>query len=311
LTHAGATVGLIVNPLAGSDMRRLNAPAGHTSNAGKLATARRVEAAALAAGATEVLVAAEVGSGVHTVAAAKRMWKQGCAVVVVLGGDGTCRDAAIGWPQAPLIALSTGTNNVFPQAIDPVAAGTAAGLVASGCIGVDVVAAPSKRLVVTVADQQYLALVDVAVIDGSTVGARAVLHAQSVRAVVAALSSPLASGLSSIAGRVAPLAADDPDAVVVRLGGDGARRVRVPLVPGSFDIVRLAGVDRLRRGDVVRFGGPAVLAFDGERDVVVGAGETISVTVDDGGPLRVDVARTMLLAAQRGLFEVREDGDGD
>ena len=37
---------------------------------------------------------------------------RGAAVVIVLGGDGTNRAFAKGWLEAPLIPLSTGTNNV-------------------------------------------------------------------------------------------------------------------------------------------------------------------------------------------------------
>ena len=341
-------VGVIANPLAGTDVRRLASPAGHTSNAAKVAIIERVVRAAIDVGAPRVLVADDAGglgaraaaavgtdgavelldepaTGTRhdTVAAARRLWKEGCAVVVVLGGDGTCRDAAIGWPAIPMIAVSTGTNNVFPDVVDAVAAGTAAGLVATGRVPVAAVSRPSKRLVVHVTDgdgagteagEPHIALVDVALIDIGAVGARAVLDGSRVRAVVAAISSPSACGLSSIAGRVAPLDDDDPDGVVVRLGppaGSGAaRHVRVALVPGAFTTVDVASVERLPHGSVARFEGPGVLAFDGERDVVVPAGSVVSVTIDDGGPVRIDVERAVRLGAQRHAFDVREDHHG-
>jgi predicted polyphosphate/ATP-dependent NAD kinase len=332
VVEVAAIVGIIANPLAGTDIRRLSSPAGHTSNAAKVGIIERVATAALAGGAQRVVIANDasglgervvslvggavelldeppVGSRRDTIAAARWMWKHGCAAIVVLGGDGTCRDVAIGWPSAPLIALSTGTNNVYPESLDPVAAGTAAGLIASGVVPLDVVSATSKRLVVHAGDDEHIALVDVAILAGSSVGARAVIDAGSIRSVVAAISSPSASGLSSIAGRVAPLAADDPDGVVVRLGGD--RRVRVPLVPGTFATIGVAEVERLRRGSNVGFDGPMVLAFDGERDVVVGEGTTVSITIDDGGPLRIDVDRALRLGAQRDAFDVQGESDGD
>lgn len=328
-----AAVGIIANPLAGTDVRRLSAPAGHTSNAAKVAIVRRIAAAALEAGAGTVLIAddasglgqravAHIGSAAvlldepatgtrdDTVAAARRMWKCGCAVVVVLGGDGTCRDVAIGWPGAPMIAVSTGTNNVFPQSIDPVAAGTAAGLLAAGRVPIDSVCVPAKRVVVHVGDDEHIALVDVAVLDGDRVGSRAVVDAGPIRAVVAAISTPVASGMSSIAGRVVALGHDDPDGVVVRLGGTG-RHLRVPVVPGSFGTVVVSSVERLPRGAVAHFDGPAVLAFDGERDVVIGRGATIDVTIDGGGPLRIDVDRVLRLAVERGAFDRVEGSGGD
>ena len=209
-----------------------------------------------------------------------------------------------------MIAMSTGTNNVFPQSLDPVAAGTAAGLLAGGRVPIDSVCAPTKRVVVHVGNEEHIALVDVAVLDGRRVGSRAVVDADRIRAVVAAISTPLASGLSSLAGRVAPLGLDDPDGVVVHVGGVG-RRLRVPLVPGSFRSVVVNKIERLPRGATVQFRGPAVLAFDGERDVVVGAGVTIDVTIDGGGPLRVDIERVLRLAVDRGAFDVGERLDGD
>ena len=57
--------------------------------------------------------------------------------VLVLGGDGTHRVAAQAWPEAPLVAVSTGTNNVFPEMLEATAAGAAAGLVASGRVSLD------------------------------------------------------------------------------------------------------------------------------------------------------------------------------
>jgi len=329
-----ATVGIIVNPLAGTDIRRLSAPAGHTSHAAKVGIVQKIAMAAIEAGADRVLLgddgaglarraaqliggAAEVVSDVvadaqsRSIVAAQQMWKRGCGVVVAIGGDGTCRDVAIGWPSVPLIAVSTGTNNVYPQSIDPIAAGSAAGLIAAGQVPLDAVSRPGKRLSVLVGDQEYIALVDVAVLDGTVVGSRAVLDIGTVRSVVAAISSPLASGLSSIAGRVMPIDSDDPDAVVVELsGGTAGRRTRVPLVPGRFATVEVAATRRLRRGAVERFVGPAVLAFDGERDVVMHRDETAFVTVDDGGPTRIDVERALGLAVHRRLFDLPGAADG-
>ena len=80
------------------------------------------------------------------------MWKAQVGAVVVLGGDGTCRDVAIGWPDAPLIAISTGTNNVFPSTVDGTTAGVAAGLVATGAVPVDTVGRQAKRVSLAIDD---------------------------------------------------------------------------------------------------------------------------------------------------------------
>ena len=340
-------VGVIANPIAGTDVRRLSSPAGHMSHAARVDVLHKVSSAALENGAARVLiandtgglgaaVAARIGESAEligdfvtgtrkdTTRAAALMRKRGCGALVVLGGDGTCRDVAMGWPDAPLIALAAGTNNVYPLSLDPVAVGTAAGLVASGSVPLDAVVAPSRRLIVHISgsdiagsdvngsDDERIALVDIAVIRGQVVGARAVLNAADVIAVVAAVSTPLASGMSSIPGRIAPLAPDDPDAIVVHLcpPSQASREVRVPLVPGSFATVGVASVQRLRRGAPVDFDGPMVLAFDGERDVLVRPGEVARVWVDDQGPLKINVEKVLLLGAHRGAFDRKDTASG-
>ena len=140
LPHA-SSVGIIVNPHAGKDIRRLTSASGQTSDAVKIGIVRRIAAGAVEMGAERVLLSSDThhlaeraidglagtfvfvespltGSHLDTVAAARSMWKQEVGAVVVLGGDGTCRDVATGWPDVPMIAISTGTNNVFPSTID-------------------------------------------------------------------------------------------------------------------------------------------------------------------------------------------------
>lgn len=337
-------VGVIVNPWAGKDVRRLHAPSGHTSDTTKIAIIRRVVVAAVDCGAVHVHLARDAsqitaraiagldasvtehvslvdgpgtGSALDTRRAAAQLAEIGCDVVVVLGGDGTCRDVAIGWPDVAMIAISTGTNNVFPSAIDATSAGTAAGLVANGSVAVGRVAVAAKRLhvCVTTADgteSRDTALVDVALISGSAVGARAVLHGSSVQAVVAAIATPMSTGLSSIAGRLRPLGRHEPGAVAVRIGG-AARRIRVPLVPGSIDDLAIDSVEDLADGTPFHLHGPGVIAYDGERERVLPNDAHATVTVRQDGPRVVDVNCSLQYAARRRLFDIaptREDSHG-
>jgi hypothetical protein len=322
-------VGVVVNPWAGKDIRRLHAPSGHSPDTAKVGIVRRMAIAALDAGAprvvaardgariaeralrgldrTELIDGPETGSYLDSRRGAGQLAELGCSPIVVLGGDGTCRDVAIGAPGVTLLPISTGTNNVFPRFVDGSSAGTAAGLVASGAIDVDGVARPAKLLHVEIhhADGTTvhdLALVDVALIDDVRTGARAVLRPGSVLAVVAAISSPASTGLSAIAGRVHPLGRHSSGAVVVKLGG--SRRVHVPIVPGVIDEIGIASVDELRDGASVELLGPGVLAFDGERDRVLGPDATATITVRHDGPLVVDVDRVLHCAASRRLFDV-------
>jgi hypothetical protein len=337
-----STVGVIVNPIAGKDIRRLVTAASHTSDSSKVDVVRRAVIAALEIGAERVLVApdphnlgrratSDLGNRVHvvdtpvhgsredTVGAAMRMWKEDVGALVVLGGDGTCRDVALGWPDAPMIAISTGTNNVFPSPVDATSAGTAAALFARGLAGRGS-CRRSKRVTTTITDAgrvvDDLALVDLALIDASFVGARAVLDPSAVRVVVASMASPASTGLASIAGRVHPVGRWEPGGVLVRLG-PGGRPIRVPLGPGSFTTVEVLDVAPLADGEVVHLQGPGVLAFDGERDRRIGPSVTVAATVEAEGPLLIDVEQTLLDAARAGLFDIdptrlrqREGHDG-
>jgi hypothetical protein len=338
-----AAVGIIVNPWAGKDLRRLHAPVGHTPDTAKAGIVRRVAVAALQAGASQVVVAHDVGriaeraihgvkdayvvdgpdtgSALDTRRAAAQLHELGCTPIVVLGGDGTCRDVAIGAPSATLVAISTGTNNVFPTFVDGTSAGTAAGFVAGGAVPVESVARRSKLLTIDVVAPgaepvREVALVDVALVDTMFAAARAVVRAAAIRVVVAAIATPVSTGLSSIAGRVHPLGRDDPGAVCVRLGGTW-RRVRVPIVPGSFEELSIESVELLGDGKAVTFTGAGVLAYDGERERVLPPGSTVTVSVSTTGPAVIDVEQVLQRAARAGLFDVpsptptMETTDGD
>jgi len=333
-----AAVGIIVNPWAGKDVRRLHAPVGHTSDAAKIGIVRRVAIGALDAGAHHVYAASDAGriaaraiagidraelidgpgtgSAIDTRRAAAQLLEHDCSPIVVLGGDGTCRDVVIGGPGATVLAISTGTNNVFPRFIDGSSAGTAAGLVASGQVPLADATSPAKRLVVTVvradgSTDTDIALVDVAAIASTQTGSRAVLRAGSIVGVVAAIAHPTSTGLSAIAGRLQPIGRDEPGAVHVVLGelAACARRVRVPIVPGQFDVLGVASVAHLGEGDTVTFPGPLVLAYDGERERHVPEGAVAYVRVDSLGPAVVDVDRVLLHAAAHHLFDEPAPGD--
>lgn len=335
-----STVGVIVNPHAGKDIRRLVSNAGHTSDAVKVGILRRVIAAAADAGAERIVVADDAGglgcralgtftaldagvstieglrSGSHldTIAAAESMWKLDVSALIVLGGDGTCRDVATGWPDAPLIAVSTGTNNVYPSPVDGTSAGAAAGLLATGAIPVGDVSRASKRLVVRVVEAdgdtiEECALVEVAAIRTPFVGARAVTDPTQIDWVMAAIAEPSSTGLSSIAGRIHPVSRSSDDGVLIRLGA-GGRQVRVPLSPGTFDTLSVAAVEPVGVGTTVDLGAEGVLAYDGERTTRIRPGAALTVTLSATGPRLIDVPLVLRHAAEAQLFDVDERKDG-
>lgn len=317
-----STVGIIVNPHAGKDIRRLASAASHTSDAAKIGIVRRAVIGALEAGVDRILMSADrnnlsaqaiagldsgdtaidlldtpgTGSRHDTIAAATAMWKGEAGAVVVLGGDGTCRDVAAGWPDAPCIAISTGTNNVFPISIDATSAGLAAGHVARGQVELGDVAHQAKRIVVEADGAPGdVALVDLALINTTFVGARAVQDPASIDEVLACIAEPASTGLSSIAGRVMPVDRTDTGGVHVKFGPGGVER-RVPLSPGLFSTMQIASAERIDTGHAVHISGPGVLAFDGERDRRLEAGQRVTAHIEHTGPRVIDVAQTLMHA---------------
>jgi predicted polyphosphate/ATP-dependent NAD kinase len=326
------TVGIIANPAAGKDIRRLVAHASPTSDAAKIGVVRRAVLGAIDAGATRIVVAPDrhnlstraieglsfdanvtievideetYGIRADTTAMAMGMAKRNVDALIVLGGDGTHRDVAKGWLDAPIVAVSTGTNNVFPRSVDATLAGVAAGLVASGRVPFTDVAFRAKVLHVQMGDgsPDDLALVDLALTSGQFIGSRAVWDPMTLRAVVACIAEPASVGLSAVAGLLHPLDRRIPGAVCVLMDGPDAAvgSVRAPLAPGLFFDVGYTSVALVDDCTVLR--GPGVLSFDGERDRLLAEGATAMVCVRTDGPWVIDVDQCVRVAAQSHVFE--------
>ena len=152
-----ASVGIIANPYSGKDIRRLVAHGEVSDNHSKVNTLRRILIGIESVGVDRVLYmpdpynlvrnandgidlsyelrALEMrfeAGGNDSVRAGALMREAGVGCIVTLGGDGTNRMVAKGWSDAPLMPVSTGTNNVFPVMLEGTLAGMAAAIVAGG-----------------------------------------------------------------------------------------------------------------------------------------------------------------------------------
>ncbi len=239
-----------------------------------------------------------------TVDALAAMERRGVAVVVVLGGDGTNRIVARhSDADLPLCALSTGTNNAFPEMREATVAGMAAGLVARRRIGEEALRREKiLRVDVNGEMNKDCALVDVAVNSERFVGARALWRPREISEVVVSSARPDAVGLSSIAGLLEPTV---QDGLHIRLvPPDVARTVlTVPLAPGLVVPVGVEEVNRLEPGEAVALApGAGSIALDGEREIEVGPSDEIEVRLDPNGPLTIDIEEAMRQAARRGLL---------
>ena len=226
------SVGIIVNPAAGKDLRRLVAHGSNSTHSDKINAVVRMLRALDALGVERVRIAPDpsklgeraieiaapetvaldaacldmpwlLGSCSDTERAASLMCEQDFGCIVVLGGDGTSRAVASHCGEVPLIPISTGTNNAFPRMLEGTLAGMAAACVVRA-LGDDeaLLRAPLLRLL---ADGEEIshALVDIAVIDTIDSGALAVWEGQSVSELFLAQARPDSIGLSAIGGCLA------------------------------------------------------------------------------------------------------------
>lgn len=317
--------------MSGKDVRRLAARASTTTPEIKRDQVARAAIGAVAGGADRLLVIDEpfristsavetlglsatiekldIGAELRatdTVRAVEEMRSRDCRALIVLGGDGTNRIVAKAWPDAPLLPLSTGTNNVFPVNLEATSAGLAAGLVASGKAPLDVATRRVKQVHVAFEDEPAdLALIDAAHVVDDAVGNYMPFEPQKLRRVVLSRAEPTSVGMSPIGGLLEPCSEADDYGVEVVCGGpeDPGRDLLVPLSPGLFRAVRVVSARKLPLGETVSVVGPGLLAFDGDRERNLADGQEVRLSVRRDGPLRIDAERTLRHAVASGAFD--------
>jgi hypothetical protein len=254
-----------------------------------------------------------------TVRAAATMAEMGVACLVTLGGDGTNRAVAKGCTSLPLVAISTGTNNVFPSMVEGTLAGLAAGLVARKQVDLERVSVVSKTLELYL-DGQYrdLALIDVALSRERFVASRAIWDLNTIYEVFLTRAEPASIGLSAVGARLQPVSLEDEGGLYYRLAasppnplsisdGEGAGgeaiTVLAPIAPGVIPLVPIAHWRRLATDERIAVERRhCTVALDGERTFSVTPGQTLEVVVTRNGPRVVQVEAALREAAERGLF---------
>ena len=249
------------------------------------------------------------GTADDTAAAVDRMVERGVGAIAVLGGDGTHRVVAKRCGRIPLCALSTGTNNAFPEMREATIAGVATGLVVTGRVAGPRVLRREKVWRVTVdgpsGATEDAALVDVALATGRFVGARALWRTSDVAEFLVTFARPGAVGLSAIAGMVSPVGRAAPHGVHVRLAepADADLVVQAALAPGLVVPVGVSEVRRVETGEAVEMPGRVgCLALDGEREIELGPDDHVTATLDTGDFATIDVDAVMAEAARAGVM---------
>ena len=328
------TVGIIANPIAGRDVRRVAARGSVTTSQDKRNRIARAVIGAVAGGAERIVVMAEpfriatsaiadlrldvdfvvldVGANLSpndTTKATIAMREMSADVLIVLGGDGTNRTVAKVWPDVTLVSMSTGTNNVFPSTAEATIAGSAAGLVASGRVPRDEVAPRAKVVHASTPDGPELALIDAVHLVDDFVGNHMPYEPDSIRTMVLSRAEPSSIGVSSIGGLTLPCSTDDGHGIVVRCG-KGGRPLRTPVAPGLYRTVLVQEAEPLPFGERVVIRSPGILAYDGDRESRLRDGKA-TLWVERDGPRVVDIEATLKRAAIAGYFFTTGHRDGD
>lgn len=315
------SVGIIANPRAGKDIRRLVAHGSILDTQEKVYIVRRAILGLAGARVDEVVFFPDpVGIGMKALAginetlslkprflemsvydeaadstrAAQLMHEQGVACVIVIGGDGTNRVVTKGCGSMPLVPLSTGTNNAFPRFLESTLAGLAAGYYAARRLSWAEFTMPTKRLDLycngTFAD---VALVDVAVCDYQFIGARALWEVERLKELFLTQGQPTNIGLASIGGMIRPIRPQEEGGLYLRLGANG-KSVTAAIAPGLVASVGIQSHTVLRLGEriPVQFS-PSILALDGEREILVNAEDCWEVSLSWNGPRVLDIEKVM------------------
>ena len=332
-------VGIIANPAASKDIRRLVAQGRVVPDWEKVNIVRRVMLGLQAVGANQILAMADSSNLVRraaddptlaielefvdqppfysegdTVRAAAVMAESGVDCLITLGGDGTNRAAVAGTRNLPMVAISTGTNNVFPTMVEGTLAGLAAGLVAGGRLDLAEVSVSSKILNVYVdGELRDIALIDVALSKERFVASKAIWDMDTLFEVFLTRAEPASIGLSSIGARLEAVSLADEGGLRYSIADseepeDGpSRTVLAPIAPGVVPPVVISSWQRMADGErysIVKR--DCTVALDGERAFSVNRTQQLEIEGRRDGPPIIDVELALKVAAAQGLFDLAQ-----
>jgi hypothetical protein len=329
-------IGIIANPASGQDIRRLVAYGTSISNADKISILRRIIMGASVTGIDTVYYMCDhrnlivraldgissihrhyiddlnfvpadnpvSGREVDSMIAAENMVKAGVRCFITLGGDGTNRAVSLRSDNVPLIAISTGTNNVFPKHIEGTIAGQAAGIYASGCLPEGDYVRPTKRLEIFLDDKLAdVALIDVAVTRSSDLASRALWKPEQIEHAFLTSTSVTGIGVSSLGVYAREVSEDEPRGVYIETSQE-ENLYWIPLVPGVMQAVGFRSSRIIEMGETVSLPVKTMcaVAVDGERNLAVPAGSTMNIKLTWNGPKVLDIRKVLSKSVEIGAL---------
>lgn len=329
-------VGIIVNPASGKDIRRMLTYASRFTNREKANILERIISAIGDFAGNEIYVMPDgenIGpSVVHhlieknvaykerlhiydmevdnsiddTISFTEGMKAIGADVLIVLGGDGTSRATAKAIGTIPMIPVSTGTNNVFPQTLEGTIVGMAAAAIASGRLDPTDCCIPCKRIEIY-SDNQLIdiALIDLVVSSKLIVGARAIWNKEEIFQVIVTQCHPATIGFSALIGCSEIVEGTDDFGMVAQFSQEEPN-YKAAMAAGLIVPIHIKNKTQLplEQNLLLKMDHPGILALDGEREIPFEAGTEFTIRITRQGPNKVDLRKTLELAQKAGLYRL-------
>jgi len=226
-------------------------------------------------------------------------------LIIVIGGDGTDRAVVKGLDlrtPTPILGLSTGTNNVFSSMLEATTAALASWAIVSGSVKKEEATRREKILKLKWEDQEDLALIDIVFSSEKFIGSKALWQPNTIKGIFSSRAELSAIGFSSLVGLFAPSSREDSFGSYVLIG-DRGKRVLFPIAPGKLVETEVKSFGKINEGEPFWYEfGPGTIALDGERKIEVVSKKAFEISLSKQGPRTLDVRKTLSLARERGLF---------
>ena len=228
----------------------------------------------------------------------------GC--IVTLGGDGTNRAVAKDIGEIPMISISTGTNNVYPDMIEGTIAGIAAAVVASHKFDKNAYSNRDKIIeIYTDGQLRDIALIDAVISRDIFVGSRAIWRVEDIEKIFVARSHPASIGFSAVVGGKTIITEADDYGAYVSIDKD-APKIKIPmsagivLAIGTSEPVILNFNEKHTLTTYCR----GTIALDGEREIEFHQNQDFTFKISRNGPWHVDVKKAIEVGQKNGFFKV-------
>ena len=328
-----STIGIIANPASGKDIRRLVSHATVVDNNEKVNIVKRIILAAQGAGVTGVLVMPDTfligykasedlkgskelnipveildmrvkGSVEDTILAARLMEEKKVQCIIALGGDGTSRAVAKSITVTPLISISTGTNNVYPEMLEGTVVGIAAAAVSTRTSNLGQSCRRDKRIEIYKDGKMVdIALVDCVISKQTYIGSRAIWNTEDIQRVIVSRANPASIGFSTVVGVKKIIGEEDDFGASINVN-TGSNELVAPIAAGTMKEIRVDEpvLHPLEEIFSMTMDYKGIMALDGERELPFRKGDTFQFKITRDGPYRVNIKKTVESAQMNGFF---------